>query len=365
MPDVLYLVNTVSSTSIPIEIGHAVDRHTGSTVTIGGLLESTDAPVDPDVREMDLPVERFGGSGNFDVGAYRRLVGHLCEREYDLVHTHHNFSGAVARTIGWVRGDPVVNTEHNDLTGFSVPQRVVNAVTFGFPSANVYNSQSTRGSLGPVERWLSNRDEVIYNGIDVERVTTARDCPLPVDLPTGTLVTNVGVMTEQKNQRAILRAAAEVAARSADVHFVIAGSGPLEADLKAAAARLGVDDVVTFTGYLPRREHVYGLLHRSDIFLVPSLYEGFCVAVAEAMACELPVIANDIGVLREVVGDHGIFVSAEDAQGLADRIIHTASKLDSESMRNRRRALRRRAVTEFPLEYTAAAYHDLYVDVCR
>jgi glycosyltransferase involved in cell wall biosynthesis len=171
-------------------------------------------------------------------------------------------------------------------------------------------------------------------------------------------------MTEQKNQRAILSAAREVKERPADVHFVIAGSGPLESELRAAATRLGVDDVVTFTGYLPRREHVYGLLHRSDVFLVPSLYEGFCVAAVEAMACELPVIANDIEVLREVVGDDGIFVSAEDVQGLADRIIHTASKLGTESMRNRRSALRRRAMTEFPLERTAVAYHDLYVDIC-
>jgi glycosyltransferase involved in cell wall biosynthesis len=174
-------------------------------------------------------------------------------------------------------------------------------------------------------------------------------------------------MTEQKNQNSILEIANRIKGQpeTEDIHFLIVGSGPLENKLKATASQLGVEDSVTFTGYLPRREHIYSLLHKSDIFLVPSRYEGFCVAAVEAMACKLPVIANDIQVLREVVGDRGIFVSAEDSQRLAKRVTQTAAKLGTESMENRRRELYQRAITKFPLKRTATAYHELYFETCN
>jgi glycosyltransferase involved in cell wall biosynthesis len=169
-------------------------------------------------------------------------------------------------------------------------------------------------------------------------------------------------MTQQKNQRAILKAANEIKSHpeADDIHFLIAGSGPLEDELKTAAADLGVEDLVTFTGYLPQREQIYSLLHQSDIFLVPSEYEGFCVAAVEAMACRSVVIASDIEVLREVVGEAGIFVSTEETQELGEQIIRTVSRLGTEQMQERRGELHRRAVTKFPLERTAVEYGELY-----
>ncbi|WP_338729862.1 glycosyltransferase family 4 protein [Haladaptatus sp. DJG-WS-42] len=367
MPDILYLVNSISSTSIPIEIGNAINQHTDSNVTIGAFFESAGMTLDPDIQKMDLPTEFFGGSGNFDLKAYRRLWSHLNNHDYDIIHTHHNFTGAVGRIIGKLRDTPVINTEHNDLAHFSLPQRMVNAATFGFPKVNVYNSHCTQSSLGPVERWLSSRGEVIYNGIDIDRVAASHDYPLPVELPEGILVTNVGVMTEQKNQTAILKAAKKIKGEpeAESVHFLIAGSGPLEDKLRKKAVRLGVNDIVTFTGYLPRREHIYSLFHQSDIFLVPSVYEGFCVAAVEAMACKLPVIASDIEVLHEVIGDDGIYVPNRDVQRLAEKIVQTIPEIDTESMGKRRDALHHRAVTRFPLKRTAVAYHELYLDACN
>ncbi|WP_137284659.1 glycosyltransferase family 4 protein [Halorussus salinisoli] len=367
MPEVLSLVNVVSSTSIPVEIASAVNEYTPSAVTMGNLMQDPEVDIDPDVESMDLPIVFLDGGSNFDVRGYKRLWDHLRTNEYDVLHTHHNFSGSVARLLGRSLNIPVVNTEHNDLTHFTTAQRAANAATFGLPAVNVYNSQSTKASRGPIERRLSTADEVVYNGVDVDRIDASEGYPLPLDLPDETLVTNVGVMTPQKNQCVILEAVAELKRRDAcdDVHFVLAGSGPLEDELRATATRLQVDDMVTFTGYLPEREQVYSLLHDSDVFVNPSVYEGFCVAAVEAMACELPIIASDIEVLREVVGEPGIFVPHDDTKVIASSIAETVSSLGTDETERRRKKGRRRAVNKFSLERTATAYHELYADLSR
>ncbi len=364
MPEVLSLVNTISSTSIPVEIAHAVNQHTDSQVTVGGVMESPEERLDPDVDSMDLPIRFFEGDSNFDFEAYRRLQSHVQLRNYDVLHTHHNFSGSVARAIAQVEGIPIMNTEHNDLGHFTYPQRVANAVTYWFADVHVYNSSSTKSSRGMVTEKLSKRAEVIYNGVNIERVIDAEQHSLPVDLPSGTLITNVGVMTEQKNQSVILDVAKILKEHSTmdDLQFIIAGSGPLENHLQTRANKLGVDDIVTFTGYLPQREHVYKLLHQSDVFILPSLYEGFCVAAVEAMACELPIIANDIDVLREVIGEDGIFVDNNNPQSFAQRIEELISSSNSKKG-DRAQNLQERAVTTFPLEKTAREYHELYLDI--
>lgn len=328
-------------------------------------MESDNIELDPDIHEMDLQMIFFGGSSNFDIDSYRRLWQHLRKQDYDVIHPHHNFSGAIGRIIGRLNQIPVVNTEHNDIQYFSWPQRVVNATTIGLPQVNVYNSESTQSSLGPVERWLSSRDEVIYNGIDIDRIDNSEDYDLPVDLPDDLLITNVGVMTEQKNQRSILRAAHQMKQRSAvnGIHFVIASSGPLEDELKELASRLNISELVTFTGYLPEREQIYSLLHESNVFLTPSVYEGFCVAAVEAMACGLPVIASDIDVFHEVIGEHGIFVPHDDPNAIATQLIEISSEIDSEQIQTKRKKLRQRAVSKYSLKQTAIEYHELYQEV--
>jgi glycosyltransferase involved in cell wall biosynthesis len=360
MISILNLVNSVSSTSIPVEIAHAINKQTDARITVGSLMQSKDSDLDPDIQSMNLSMEFFSGQSNYDPRPYKRLDEHIQSSEYDIVHTHHNFSGSVSRMIGRLRGLKIVNTEHNNHRYFSTAQRAANAATFKLPDINVYNSKSTKSSLYPIARRLSQRDEIIYNGVDVDRVVTGAEYPLPVDLPDGTLVTNVGVMTEQKNQQAILEAAQRVKQDTSlnDVYFVIAGSGPLLDELKVKTAQLQINNIVFFTGYLPQREHVYKLLHESDIFIQPSIYEGFCVTAVEAMAAGLPVVASDIDVLHEVVGEPGVFSDPGDSTEFADALIILAE--DPERRERLGMEAKERARSTFSLERTAHEYYNIY-----
>lgn len=86
----------------------------------------------------------------------------------------------------------------------------------------------------------------------------------------------------------------------ADVEAVLIGDGPERGRLEAMAAELGVDGRISFLGKRPHAE-MPGLLSSGDLAVIPSLMEATSVAALESMACELPVVASDVGGLPEIV----------------------------------------------------------------
>ena len=90
--------------------------------------------------------------------------------------------------------------------------------------------------------------------------------------------------------------------------------------IKKLVAQLGIGDIVHFTGHI-KNEEFAGYYSNATIAVVPSLYEGFGLPAAEAMACGVPLISTSGGALPEVVGDAGIIVPPADSASLAREII--------------------------------------------
>jgi glycosyltransferase involved in cell wall biosynthesis len=119
-------------------------------------------------------------------------------------------------------------------------------------------------------------------------------------------------LDHQKGLDVLLRALPDVP----DVDVEIVGEGPERAALEALADAVGVADRVTFAGW---SEQAPEWLGRWDAFVLPSRYEGLPLAMLEAMLAELPVVAADVGSVREAVEDGvtGVLVPPEDAPALA------------------------------------------------
>jgi glycosyltransferase involved in cell wall biosynthesis len=134
----------------------------------------------------------------------------------------------------------------------------------------------------------------------------------------GPVVLTVARLDGQKGITHLLDAAAAVPNAS----FAIAGDGPNRTALEAHAASLGVGDRVRFLGH---RHDVPALLAAADLFVLPSLYEGLPLAVLEAMAAGVPVIATAIGGTDEVVrdGETGTLVPPASSEALAAAITRT------------------------------------------
>src|SRR5207248_3814804 len=108
-----------------------------------------------------------------------------------------------------------------------------------------------------------------------------------------------------------------VVAQEPHARLVLVGDGPERAGVEAQVRELNLGEKVRFLG---TRKDVAQLLHGADLFLLTSVSEGIPLTVIEAMAAGLPVVATDVGGLREVVADGltGLLAPAKDAAALAD-----------------------------------------------
>jgi glycosyltransferase involved in cell wall biosynthesis len=175
----------------------------------------------------------------------------------------------------------------------------------------VYTSAADRDRDG---RFLLRR-RVVPLGIDVDRfdIESTQDPARPI-------VGNVARLSQQKGHDTLLDAARLVLERRPDARFALVGDGELRADLEERAARLGIAERVEFMGV---RDDVPMQLARFSVFAFPSRFEGLCLAVIEAQAAGVPVVATPVGGIRETVvdGETGLLVPVDDSDALADAII--------------------------------------------
>lgn len=176
----------------------------------------------------------------------------------------------------------------------------------------VYTSQSDRARDG---RALL-RTHVVPLGIDLDRFVFRPQRPRG-DTP---VIGNVARLAPQKGHDVLVAAAALVLERHPRARFVIVGDGELRATLEEQARRAGLEEQVSFLG---ARADVPALLASFDVFAFPSRFEGLCLAVIEAQAVGVPVVATPVGGIQETVvpGETGLLSRIDDARSLADGIL--------------------------------------------
>jgi glycosyltransferase involved in cell wall biosynthesis len=192
---------------------------------------------------------------------------------------------------------------------------------------------------------------VIPNGIPI-----ATAVPRPRVAP-GPIVGSLGRLDRQKGYDVLVRALPLLPGVTA----VLVGDGAERPELERLAGKLGVSDRLRITGWL---EDGRALLPSFDVFVLPSLYEGLPLVVLEAMLAGLPVVASDVGSVRDAVseGVTGLLVPAGDVPRLAAAVQRA---LDPEFGPRLGQAGRARALERFTVESMVRAYEMLYDDVLR
>ncbi|KON31306.1 hypothetical protein AC477_04250 [miscellaneous Crenarchaeota group-1 archaeon SG8-32-1] len=169
---------------------------------------------------------------------------------------------------------------------------------------------------------------VIYNGVDVEkfkprsnRAELRREFGLEEDKK---IILFVGRLYHRKGLEILLHSIPSVLKQVSNVKFVISGKGfkQKEASLRNLVKELGIEEHVTFLGYVPDEKlpHLYST---SDIFVLPAIYENFPFAILEAQSTGLPVIATNVGGIPEFLIDNenGFVISPGDSAQLIQRIL--------------------------------------------
>jgi glycosyltransferase involved in cell wall biosynthesis/tetratricopeptide (TPR) repeat protein len=170
--------------------------------------------------------------------------------------------------------------------------------------------------------------EVIYNGIDLDRLAQSVDLErahglrqslgMPRDAP---LVGSAFRMSEEKRPLLWVETAAAVAQQDPRAHFVVYGDGPMRADMATRAGQLGIGDRL----HLPGPQESLGSCYKAmDVLILTSRHEGLPNVLLEAQSLGVPVVAPDVGGIAETVwqGVTGWAVKEADAPALAERVLH-------------------------------------------
>jgi glycogen(starch) synthase len=256
------------------------------------------------------------------------------EHDYDLVHGHDwlvaNASAALADRLGVGYATTIHATEHGRHQGWvqDQPQAHIHAVERWMAQradAVIVCSYYMRGHVADIFDIDEGRIVVIPNGIDPDELRPVGDLrALRAEFakPEEKLVLLVGRLVYEKGFQLALDALPEVIGRVENVRFLVAGSGTHEAELRAQAQRLGLDEHGTFLGWIGD-DALHSLYRIADLCVVPSIYEPFGLVALEAMASGCPCIVADTGGLREVVPEGervGLRFNGGDAEHLGTMI---------------------------------------------
>ena len=187
----------------------------------------------------------------------------------------------------------------------------------------------------------ARRDLLRLHGVEPDRVSVIHEAASPAFRPIADRLTlddvraryglpsrfilYVGAIEPRKNLTRLMRAFADARRAGIPHHLVCAGPyGWASRDLSGHIDRLGIKEVVHFTGYVPF-EHLPAIYNLGDFFVFPSLYEGFGLPVVEAMACGLPVLTSNTSSLGEIAGDAAETIDPTDTDAMIAAIRRLAT----------------------------------------
>ena len=290
----------------------------------------------PQLERAGVPVFSGSKSGPLDRRTIATLRDLMRERGIEAVHTHGfvpNYYAAAALVSGRQRAG-LVTTCHDMGSRLAGRQlRWLYRLSLLRTTWVAMVGAQVRDKLVDLGVVPSAKARVVRNGIPVERfqrtIERRHEARRRLELPLDALVIGTtGRQVDLKNHSLLLSAfaglrkrmqAAGTTVSDRELRLVLIGAGPLSDDLKAEAGRLGIRDAVTFTG---ARQDIPELLPGLDVFALPSRTEGLSIALLEACATGLAIVATDVGGNPEIIrdGQTGLLVTSEDLDGLIDAL---------------------------------------------
>ncbi|MDQ6750834.1 MAG: glycosyltransferase [Actinomycetota bacterium] len=274
----------------------------------------------------------------------------------DVIHAHTLGAAAAALVLGRAHGVPVVVSEHWSafaLGTLSPWERRL--ARFVFEHVELVCPVSERLREAIAAHAPRARLRVIGNPVDTTLFVAS--APERASGPGPVRLLAVGLLAEKKGMSLLLEALARrSAAGGRPVVLDLVGDGPAAAELGRHACALELEDTVRFRGLMERAE-IAQLMGEADLFVLPSLVETFGIALVEALAAGLPVVATDVGVAREIVDDGcGVLVAPNDVDALAAGIDLALTRLGSYELSGVAETIRTRFSPEAVAQQWAETY---------
>jgi len=269
-------------------------------------------------QQTDVECVTLSKREGLDPAVAWELAAMARRRRADVVHSHGRGAVPYVAAAAWLSGRRRwIHTVHRS-DGDRVSRAVLlgRAALAGVATAAAV-SEAARAAFVRENRFPRARTTVIPNGMDLAAYETL---PRERLWPGRPVIGTVANLSRDKDPDTLLRAFAEIRQTFPHARLVIAGDGPEAGAVRAEAARLGVAGEVEFLGF---RGDVPRVLAALDVFVLSTRTEGMGIAILEAMAAGVPVVASAVGGVPEVVEDGvtGRLFAAGEAAALRDAVV--------------------------------------------
>ena len=226
------------------------------------------------------------------------------EGPYDVVHSHLHVLDGLVMGIAAVAGIPMrISHSHNtadgfpDTAGWRALRKLMRLANNLFATHRFAVSCSSFAAQFGGKPLRNSSDGILLNGIDLQRFQAPSEvcrARLRRELriaSSARVLGNVGRFHPQKNHRFLLESFALLQRSERNVHLVLVGKGETQEEIRSFAGALGLSARIHFLGARPDVPEIMGAL---DLFVLPSLYEGFGIVLVEAQACGVPCLVSDV-----------------------------------------------------------------------
>jgi len=250
---------------------------------------------------------------------WMKIIPHLKKIDPDIIHCQGIVMGIPVLFKRWLK-KPVIVYQRDNILNQSMEKYFSKTVLKRADTVIALTEYMKRNLQNITPREI----KVINNGIHLEKNPPHH--PEETRQKAGwdtnhTILISVGRLEEIKGIRYLIDAINIIKRKKLDTKLIIIGDGPQKKDLELQAEKLKLDHYVEFMGSLPH-EKVLEYMAASDIFVLPSLNEGFPNVCLEAMASGLPIIATNIGGMSEIVedGTNGYLVEPQNSVQIAGKV---------------------------------------------
>ncbi len=288
----------------------------------------------------------------------------------DIIHAHLFTGMFYAKMASLGMKIPIVATYHN-TSGFGIKDKIFASIFAKRFKRIIAVSNGVKDFVQNYFKIPSSKIIVIYNGIETQKFMIDKKNSSENN---NVIFACVGRLVEQKGYPTLIKALIYLKSQKNmnNFKFKIAGDGPLKKDLLQIVHDNSLENNVEFVGNIT---NVPEFLAEADIFVMPSLYEGFGIALIEGMASGKPVIVSNLDVFKEIldlknmnldsnyfVTNYGLVFKTNDPESLADAITWMLENKEkwsefSESSRNRAK--------EFDISKTVIEHEKLYEELLK
>lgn len=274
-----------------------IQTHTRHKVYVVSLFDYHSSITD-NLESRGIKIIYLDKKKGLDIGTINRLCHVMKKYNIDLIHTHRYVMQYAIPAAMMAGVKKRVHTIHN------VASKEVEGLAQKLADVFYKRCRVVPVSISPLvqdsvmERYgLSvSQTPVIFNGTDLSR------CVVKSSYHTDGIFNfvHIGRLSEQKNHRGLIEAAAILRDRNCSFKIHLVGEGILEQEIRDMVKTMKLDDNIVFCGL---QNNVYPYLAKADAFILPSLYEGLPVTLTEAMGCGLPIIATKVGGIPDMIED--------------------------------------------------------------